>query len=153
MDISMHGSANDRSRSSVDFDRAAVGGTVKQGAPPLLATPPKRGGGGRFWLTLFTRPILCRIPSTENSSGFWRGTEFMFQFTKYIRDGLPISRGMVVEIVAKRCLEDEMIFFLGMEWNVLKLIFSWSNLGRLFFFEDFELWIISFSLYNLSFYF
>lgn len=40
----------------------------------------------------------------------------MFQFTKYIRDGLPISRGMVVEIVAKRCLEDEMIFFLGMEW-------------------------------------
>lgn len=48
----------------------------------------------------------------------------MFQFTKYIRDGLPISRGMVVEIVAKRCFEDEMIFFLGMEWNVLKLIFS-----------------------------
>lgn len=41
----------------------------------------------------------------------------MFQFTKYIRDGLPISRGMVVEIVAKRCLEDEMIFFLGMEWK------------------------------------
>lgn len=57
----------------------------------------------------------------------------MFQFTKYIRDGLPISRGMVVEIVAKRCFEDEMIFFLGMEWmfNVeypqinLFLIESW----------------------------
>lgn len=39
----MHGSANDRSRSSVDFDRAAVGGTVKQGL--LRSWPPHRREG------------------------------------------------------------------------------------------------------------
>lgn len=62
-------------------------GNRETGGPPLLLHPSDEREG-RFWLTLFTsNPLPHSIH--RNSSGFWRGTdvgEFMFQFTKYIRN-------------------------------------------------------------------
>lgn len=47
-------------------------GNRETGGPPFLLHPSDERGG-RFWLTLFTRPILCRIPSTEISRDFEGG--------------------------------------------------------------------------------
>ena len=92
-------------------------GNRETGGPPFLLHPSDERGG-RFWLTLFTRPILCRIPSTEIPRDFEGGRNLcpnLLNISGMVLR-LPISRGMVVERLAKRCLEDE-IFLFFLEWS------------------------------------
>lgn len=110
-------------------------GNRETGGPPLLLHPSDERGG-RFWLTLFTRPILCRIPSTEIPRDFEGGRTSvnlcsnllnisgMLAASSYFqRDGGGETR----EKVFRRCF---FFFLFGMKFNVecqinIFLIESW----------------------------
>lgn len=130
-------------------------GNRETGGPPFLLHPSDERGG-RFWLTLFTRPILCRIPSTEIPRDFEGGRNLcpnllnisgMVPASSYFqRDGGGETR----EKVSRRW---DFSFFFGMEWKfnvkLFELIFFWSNLGGFEYFFGF--WIMNYFFFFLWF--